>query len=278
MLLELFELRRGLLAGLLGKGGLVDPLFELGHLVAAVLALAELLLDRLHLLVEVILALRLLHLPLDAVADPLFDLKDADLAFHVAEYLFEPLRHRFGFEQFLLFRNLQAQMRGDRIGELGRLVDLVDRDQHLGRDLFVELDVLLELGHHGAPQRLHLLGLARLLDDRIGIGLEERLVLGKAGDPGPARALDQYLDRAIRQLQQLQHRADGADGIDVGGSGIVLRRVLLGDQQDLLVILHHVLERPHRLFAADKQRHDHVREDDDVAEGQDRIKRTAHEF
>ena len=121
-------------------------------------------------------------------------------------------------------------------------------------------------------------GSPALLDDRLGIGLEECLVLGKAGDAGALAALDQHLDRAVRQLQQLQHRADRADRVDVGGSGIVLRSVLLGDEQDLLVVLHHVLERPHRLFAADEQRHDHVRKHDDVAEGQDGIKRAAREF
>ena len=177
---QLFQLRHRLVARFLGEGGLVDPLLELGHLVAAVLAFAELLLDRLHLLVEVVFALRLLHLPLDAVADALFDLQDADLAFHVAEHLFEALAHRLGFEQLLLFGDLQGQVRGDRVGELGRVVDLIDRDQHLGRDLFVELDVLLELRDHGARQRRHLLPLARLLRDAVGIGLEKGLVVGKA--------------------------------------------------------------------------------------------------
>ena len=39
------------------------------------------------------------------------------------------------------------------------------------------------------------------------IGLEERLVVGEAGDAGAAAALDQHLDRAVGQLQQLQHGA-----------------------------------------------------------------------
>ena len=60
--------------------------------------------------------------------------------------------------------------------------------------------------------------------------------------------------------------------------GIVLRRVLLRDEKDLLIVLHHVLERPHRFLAADEQRHDHVRKHDDVAERQDRIKRSARGF
>ena len=67
-----------------------------------------------------------------------------------------------------------------RVGQLGRVVDLVDRGQHLRRDLLVELDVLLELRDHGARQRLDLLLLAGLLGDRLGIGLEERLVVGEA--------------------------------------------------------------------------------------------------
>ncbi len=46
------------------------------------LAVAELLLDRLHLLVEVVLALRLLHLALHAGADALLDLQHRDLALH----------------------------------------------------------------------------------------------------------------------------------------------------------------------------------------------------
>ena len=95
---------------------------------------------------------------------------------------------------------------------------------------------------------------------------------------GAVAALDQHLDRPVRQFEQLEHRADGADRVDVGGRRIVLRGILLGDEQDLLVVLHHVFERAHRFLAADKQRHDHVREDDDVAKGQDRIERAAHEF
>ena len=86
-----FSSRHGLVAGFLRELGLLDALLELGELVAAVLALAELLLDRLQLLVQIVLALRLLHLPLDAVADALLDLQDADLAFHEAEDLLQPL-------------------------------------------------------------------------------------------------------------------------------------------------------------------------------------------
>ena len=67
---ELLELVGRLLAGLLGELGLLDLVLEIGELVAAFLV-ADLILDRLHLFVEKILALGLLHLPLDAAADAL---------------------------------------------------------------------------------------------------------------------------------------------------------------------------------------------------------------
>jgi len=49
-----------------------------------------------------------------------------------------------------------------------------------------------------------------------------------------------------------------------------LRGVLLRDEQDLLVFLHHRFQRAHRFFAADEQRHDHVREHHDVPQRQHR--------
>ena len=90
---QLLELVRRLLARFLGELGLLDLVFEFGEFVAAFLV-AKLLLDRLHLLVEVVLALGLLHLALDARADALLDLQDGDFALHQAEHLLEPLGDR----------------------------------------------------------------------------------------------------------------------------------------------------------------------------------------
>ena len=262
---QLLQFGDRLVARLLGELRLVDPILELGHLVATVLAFAELLLDRLQLLVQVVLALGFLHLALDAIANPLFDLKDPDFALHVPEHFLETLGHRPRFEQLLLLGYLQGQMRRDRIGQLAGLFDLIDRDQNLRRDLFVELDVLLELRHHGARQCLGLLLLTGIFRDRLGNRLEEFGVIGKFHDAGALTALDQHLDGAVGQLEELQHGTDSANRIDVRGRRIVLGGILLSDEQNLLVVLHHVFERPHRLLAADKQRHDHVRKHDDVA-------------
>ena len=63
-------------------------------LLVPALVVAEFLLDRLHLLVEVILALGLLHLALDARADALLDLQHRDLALHQPEHLLQALGDR----------------------------------------------------------------------------------------------------------------------------------------------------------------------------------------
>ena len=52
--------------------------------------------------------------------------------------------------------------------------------------------------------------------------------------------------------------------------GIVGLRAALRGEQQLLVAGHRFLERLQRLVAADEQRHDHVREHDDVAQREQR--------
>ena len=101
------------------------------------------------------------------------------------------------------------------------------------------------------------------------MGLEEIRIVEEAVDLGAGIALDQDLDRAVGQLQELQHAGHRADPIDVVDARIVLAGVLLRHQKDLLVVAHDLLERADRFLAPDEQRHDHVGEDDDVAQRQD---------
>ena len=107
---------------------------------------ADLFLDRLHLLVEKILALGLLHLPLDAAADALLDLQHRNLALDQAEHLLQPLGDHRGLQDRLPVGNLEGQVRGDCVGELGIILDLLDAADYLDRHLLVEFHVALELG------------------------------------------------------------------------------------------------------------------------------------
>ena len=87
-------------------------------LVALVVGLAQLALDRLHLLVQIIFALGLLHLALHARADLLLDLQDADLAFHQAKTFSRRFDDVEDFQQVLLVGDLDRQVGGDAVGQL----------------------------------------------------------------------------------------------------------------------------------------------------------------
>ena len=172
----------------------------------------------------------------------------------------------------LLLGDLDGQVRGDRIGDLGIVVDLADRADHLGRDLLVELHVVLELGHHRARQRLGLDRVADHLGQPVGMRLVVGFIVGEAADLGPPGAFDQHLDGAVGQLQELQHRSQRADVEQRLRLGLVLAGVLLGDEQDLLLRAHHLFKRMDGFLAADEKRRDHMRKHDNIAQRQHREK------
>ena len=86
--------------------GLGDLRFQLGHFAFAVLAVAQLLLNGLHLLIQIIFALGALHLGFDAGLDLFLDLQDAHFALHQAIDLFQPLADRKRLQHFLLLRHV----------------------------------------------------------------------------------------------------------------------------------------------------------------------------
>src|SRR3546814_3683233 len=109
-------------------------------------------------------------------------------------------------QKLLLLGDLERQMRGDRIRQLAEVLDLVDRDQHLRRDLLVQLDILLELRNGGPAEGFQLLALAGDVLQLLREGLEEGIILRELVDARPSATLDQHLDRAVRQLEKLQPR------------------------------------------------------------------------
>ena len=96
-----------------------------GVMAAATFGLAKLLLDRLELFVEIVLALRLLHLALDAAANPLLHLEHADFAFHQRVDFLQAFIDADDFKKVLLLRDAQRHVRGHGIGELAGILDLI---------------------------------------------------------------------------------------------------------------------------------------------------------
>jgi hypothetical protein len=94
-----------------------DLLLELGELVGRVVHLAELVLNGLHLLIQVVLALALLHLLLDAAADAFLDLQHVDLALDQHDHVLEPFAHVDHLEDTSACRRqLDRHVRRDGVG------------------------------------------------------------------------------------------------------------------------------------------------------------------
>jgi hypothetical protein len=267
--LELLQLVVGLLARFLGHARGLDLLFQFLE-VGTFFAVAEFLLDRLDLLVEVVLALALLHLALDAATDALFHLQDVDFVLEQLQQLFQALGDVEQVEDGLLGFELERQVRRDRVGQATRIVDARDGRQDLGRDLLVQLDVLVELLRDGAAQRLDFRRRFGLRRDGHGLGDEVLSVVADFLGRRALDAFDQHLHGAVGQLQHLQDARDTTDLEHVVCTGLVLAGGLLGHEHDLATGFHRRFQCLDGLGAADEQRDHHMREHDDVAQREQR--------
>ena len=131
--LEPRELAVGGLAGLLGQPGRLDPLAQLVDLRLGLVPLAELALDRLQLLAQVVLALALVDLRLDLGLDLRAELDHLELA---GEDLREPPQPPGDvdlLEQLLLLVGRDPQRAGDQVRERRGIVDVGDRELQLLR-------------------------------------------------------------------------------------------------------------------------------------------------
>ena len=148
---------------------------------------------------------------------------------------------------------------------------VADCGQRLFGDVLFDLRVAFKFfANRPHAGRQFVLG-TRNFDQFVGHRFKEAVVLNKLCDPNAFLTLNEHLHSAIRQFQQLQHIRQNTRLVNVLCGWIILRRVNLARQQNLLVVLHHFFECPHRFLTPDEQRHDHVREHNDIAQRQDGI-------
>ena len=268
--LEALQLLDGLLLDLLGHPRLFDLLLELVDLVALLVLAAQFLLDRLHLLVEVVLLLRLLHLLLDARLDGAIDLEFVDLDLeHVGDAV-QALEGRDDLEQVLLLVDADEQVRGNRVGELAGIVHAHGGDHGVVVQVVRQLHVLLEQGHDAAHRAFDVAGHFLLLRQHLDDDAVEAFVLFPLDRARAIEPFHEDLDVAVGQLQALHDVGDAAHGVDVFGLRVVDGGVMLRGEENLLVLRQGVFERPRRRRPPDHERRHHVREDDHVPEGHDR--------
>ena len=271
-LAQLLHLGLGLGARFFRHRRLGDFLFQLADLVAlaaACVAITQLALDRLHLLVEVVLALRLLHLPLHAVADLPLHLEHADLAFHQREHLLQALGDIDEFEQLFLVFELDRQLRRDRISQVTGVGDRAHSANSLGRDLAVEFHIAVELLDDGAHQRSRLFRLSLFLVETRELGGIVVTLVDQLLEPRAMLAFHQHFHGAVRKLQQLQDRGDHTHAVEVFFGRVVDASLLLRDEQDFAAAFLDFLKRSNGFVASHEEGSHHAREHDNIAQGQD---------
>jgi hypothetical protein len=265
--LQPLELLLGLLLDLGRQARLLDLLLELGELVGLVVLAAELLVDRLDLLVQVVLLLSTLHLLLDLNVDPLVDVDLLDLDVEQVVQPLQPLVRVQQLQQRLLLRRAHHQVGRQLVGEVVGILGLDGRDQALERQVVRHLGVLLEDAQHLGDVRLQLI--VQRIGDLEGLGLADQraLFLDELDHAAALDALDHHLDVAVGELQVLHHLGYDADLVHVLAQRIVDLGVLLRHQEDVaLGRAQAALESAHRALAADDERGHHVGEDHHVAQ------------
>jgi hypothetical protein len=208
---EAGQLAVGLLPGRLRQLERVQLAPELVQLGALVL-LAQLPLDRLHLLAQQHLALPLAQLLLHLLLDLLLCLVQGELPLHDQQQRAHPLLDGEGLQQLLLRLGRHLDVERDQVGEGARLLDAVhDLGEHLGGDAAAAPQL-------GGP----LAQLAVQRQERRVLDVHRRLVLHLAdvrGEPLLRRALvverlraRLALDQELHAAGPLLHLRDADDG------------------------------------------------------------------
>jgi hypothetical protein len=165
----------------------------------------QLALDRLELLAQEVLALRLAHLLLGLGLDLATQLQHLQLVRHVAEEALELGLRGVELEDLLALLSGKPDVVGDVVREVKRVVDRAGGARQLGWQVGGERHQLLERRDRAPHHRLALDGEDVLPDLGVHLdGAREVGVLGlDLGQPDAAQAQHSELHRPVRQLQQV---------------------------------------------------------------------------
>ena len=268
-LLQAAELLLDDLVDLVGHLFGVEAGLEVVEVAVVAVDLAELLLDGLVLLPEVVLLLVLIHLLFDLVLDLVGDLGDLELAGEEGEDQLEPLLDVGLAEHLLLLLDGDFEGVGGEVGEVDRVCDLVDHQRRLARKLRhhpgdtaghrlevveerVDLDIALILGLH-ALEAAHMVGLGA----------------GEVEETHPLLALDDDAVVVLADLHDLEDAGHDANAMEVGLVGLIDLCLTLGDDGNVGLFGRRLFDEGDRLLTAHLKRDDHLGEEHRVAEWED---------
>ena len=268
--LQPVELLLGHLLHLGRQAGLLEPLGQLIELLLLLAQLAQLLLDGLELLAQVVLALRLRHLALHGGVDLVGELEDLPLAVEELEHELHAGLEVHRLQDLLLLLDGDVDVGGDEVGQVPRVGDRLHQLRGGGRELGHELDHLARqlLQVDGEGLDLDVVGRGLLLH-RVDPGLQVGGLLHQLQHPEASEPLDHQGVVVLSHFEELHHSCHRTHGVQIGGTRILLLGSPLRDDADHLLVADGVLDEGDGLLAAHRQRKDPAREEDGVSQRQD---------
>ncbi len=262
------QLLQSLLLHLLGHLGVRNRLAQVVELGLGVV-LAELLLDRLQLLAQHVLALALVELALRLLADFARQLEHLDAVRQDLDDAIEPIANLQSFENRLLLGRLDVDEPADHVGERARRLDVLQRRRELRRHLRQEIDGLDGLLLQQRRAGLDLGVGVHVIWDQVEARREERQPVQVVERAKALLALADEMMHAVRRLQVAHDANSRADAVQILRLRRVDARILLQHDAELVAMLHGFLRRAHRKVASQRHLGDGARKHDEVAHGDD---------
>ena len=270
------------LLDLVGHLRLVDRLRQVGDLLRLSVALAELALDRRHLLAQDRFALALVEGRLGALADLLRQAHHLDAPGEEGRDLVDARAQVDRLEQFLLVVAADVEIGGDQVGERAGPARRLDGGDQLLRHLRQQLQRLHRLLLQMQQPRLDFGALLVGLVDRHDARGEERALAHELGDAKALQPLHDDVMTAVGHVhvaQDVRHRAGSmhVDRARLRGVGLALHQ-----DADRPLFAQRLLGGEDRRLASDRDRehgagkeHGVAHRDDDQDFGGQRRQRSA---
>ena len=270
---QAIELAQRFLLDQLGHAGGLDLLGELLDLLGLVVAFAELLLNRLHLLAQEVLALVLADLRLHLRLDLRSELEHFELLDQDPVQVVHPRADVERLQHLLFDRCADGRERGgNEVGEPARLGDVHRQGLQIVGEQRRERHDLLEVGLDVARQRIDLeaVGVVGVFggraDARAQVGLRRQHLL----EAQPRQPLDDQPQAAVGQLEHLVDVRGGADLEQIALPGLFDRRITLREDGDQLAVGDRIVDQADGAFARHGERHERIRKKDRVPKREDR--------
>ena len=261
-----FSSLRAAFSDFLGHSRVGDRLVELGDFRGAFVALAQLFLDRAHLLAQQMLAIDIADRFARALVDFARHLQHLDPMREELEQLVEARLEVEGFQQRLLFLGGDVHQAGNEIREARRTFHPLQRHDHLFGNLRQELQnldgALLQRTRAAFDFGVDLFGVFEVLHARDG----ERISLQELEDAEAALALGDRMMDAVGGGDVAQHAGVGAHPMQVIGAGLLVVGLALQQDADRTLQAYRLLHGGARAIPPHRERKHHAGEHHDVAD------------